>query len=47
MEVGPRDVAQNAVFAARRDDGSKKSVGREEFLETIAETLKSIQDSTV
>ncbi len=45
VEVGPRDVAQNAVFAARRDDGSKKSVGREEFVETIADTLKSIQDS--
>ena len=45
VEVGPRDVAQNAVFAARRDDGSKKSVGRAEFVETIADTLKSIQDS--
>ena len=44
-EVGPRDVAQEAVFAARRDDGSKKSVPRAEFAATIADTLKSIQDS--
>ena len=45
VEVGPRDVAQDAVFAARRDDGSKKSVPRAEFAATIADTLKSIQDS--
>ena len=43
VEVGPRDVAQDAVFMARRDDGSKKSVARSEFLATIADTLENIQ----
>ena len=43
VEVGPRDVAQDAVFMARRDDGSKKSVARSEFVATIADTLENIQ----
>jgi prolyl-tRNA synthetase len=45
LEIGPRDLDKDAVFAARRDRApkDKKSVGRAEFVATIAETLESIQ----
>ena len=45
LEVGPRDVAQDAVFMARRDDGSKKSVSRSEFVSTLPQLLQDIQDA--
>jgi prolyl-tRNA synthetase len=45
LEIGPRDLDKDAVFAARRDRAPKdrKSVARAEFVATIAETLESIQ----
>jgi prolyl-tRNA synthetase len=45
LEIGPRDLDKDAVFAARRDRApkDKKSVARAEFVATIAETLESIQ----
>src|SRR6185503_13033443 len=45
LEIGPRDLDKDAVFAARRDRApkDKQSVARAEFVATIAETLESIQ----
>jgi prolyl-tRNA synthetase len=43
LEVGPRDVAGGAVFAARRDQPDKKGVPRAEFIAGVVETLGSIQ----
>jgi prolyl-tRNA synthetase len=47
VEVGPRDIAQNCVFVARRDrpHKEKKSVARDEFVATIATVLGDIQSS--
>jgi prolyl-tRNA synthetase len=46
-EVGPRDMQNDSLFVARRDQGvkDKKSVGRQEFIDTIIQTLDSIQKS--
>ena len=45
LEIGPRDIDKDAVFAARRDRApkDKQSVARAQFVATIAETLESIQ----
>lgn len=45
IEVGPRDIANDALFVARRDNDEKKSVARAEFIATLADTLQSIQDN--
>ncbi|MBW1989740.1 MAG: proline--tRNA ligase [Deltaproteobacteria bacterium] len=47
VEVGPRDMEDNAVFAGRRDTpGHKKeSIPRGRFVADIAATLDSIQDA--
>jgi len=45
VEVGPKDLAKNAVFVARRDTGEKTSVSRDEFVRTASATLDEIQDS--
>ena len=42
-EVGPRDMANNSVFMARRDTGQKQGVDKEAFVENIAQTLEEIQ----
>ena len=46
LEVGPRDVKSDAVFMGRRDKGikEKQSVGRAEFISSIASTLDEMQD---
>lgn len=46
VEVGPRDMADDAVFVGRRDQSpkDKKSVPRSAFIEGIADTLQSMQD---
>lgn len=45
VELGPRDVAADTVFVARRDReaGQKESVDRETFINTITDTLDQIQ----
>jgi prolyl-tRNA synthetase len=45
LEIGPRDVAKDAVFYARRDrpPKEKQSVPREEFVAGIATLLQEIQ----
>jgi prolyl-tRNA synthetase len=47
LEVGPRDIAKDAVFAGRRDRGPKEKGGvpRGELVATIASTLQEIQDA--
>ncbi|MCP3876682.1 MAG: proline--tRNA ligase [Desulfobacteraceae bacterium] len=47
IELGPRDIENNSVFMARRDQASnqKKSVNREEFISQITDTLDEIQDN--
>ncbi len=46
IEVGPRDIEQDAVFVARRDRGPKEKYGqnREEFINSVADVLKDMQD---
>jgi prolyl-tRNA synthetase len=47
LEIGPRDIEKDAVFAARRDRApkDKQSVARGEFVATVAATLQSIQNA--
>ena len=44
VEIGPKDLAKDAVFAARRDTGEKTSVSRTEFVANIGKTLQAMQD---
>jgi prolyl-tRNA synthetase len=45
LEIGPRDIASDSVFMARRDQpaNEKKSVARGEFLATVAQILDDMQ----
>ncbi len=47
VEVGPRDIANNAVFVARRDRGPKEKYGqgREEFIAGLPALLGEMQDA--
>jgi prolyl-tRNA synthetase len=47
LEIGPRDLEKDSVFAGRRDRApkEKQSIARAEFVATIATTLQSIQDA--
>ena len=47
VEVGPRDIASDSVFVARRDKGHKDkvSLARGEFVSTIRATLDEIQQT--
>ncbi len=47
LEVGPRDVAQDAVFAGRRDKGprERESIPRAEFVARLPQLLDEIQDN--
>jgi prolyl-tRNA synthetase len=42
-EVGPRDMANNSVFMARRDTGEKQGIDKDEFVAKIVQTLEEIQ----
>ncbi len=44
LEIGPRDVAADSVFLARRDTQEKRSVPRSELLATLPQLLAEIQD---
>lgn len=45
VEIGPRDIADNAVFVGRRDKGHKEksAINRDIFLNEITDTLDQIQ----
>lgn len=45
IEVGPKDIAKEAVFLARRDTGEQASVGRDELVESFIERLDAIQSN--
>jgi prolyl-tRNA synthetase len=47
IEIGPKEVEKNSVFAGRRDKDRRERMGipRDEFIDTIAETLTDIQDN--
>lgn len=45
IEVGPKDIAKDAVFLARRDTGEQSSVGRDELVESFIERLDAIQSN--
>ena len=42
-EIGPRDIAKNAVFLARRDTGEKRGVDRQELVQTVGSILDQMQ----
>jgi prolyl-tRNA synthetase len=46
LEIGPRDLEKDAVFAGRRDRApkDKQGIARAEFVAQISATLQSIQD---
>jgi len=44
-EIGPKDIAKNGVFLARRDTGEKAGVGRAEFVGSIGQRLTEIQNN--
>ncbi len=45
LEIGPKDLAQEAVFLGRRDTGEKRSVPRSEFLANVVSLLEEIQQN--
>ncbi len=47
VEIGPRDIAENSVYVARRDraHNDKKSMKREQFLGEVTDILDSIQNN--
>ena len=45
VEVGPKDIANNATFVGRRDTNQSQSMPRSELVSGIADLLKQIQDN--
>ncbi len=47
VEIGPRDIASDSVFVARRDQGvkDKKSMSRTDFVSGIYDILEAIQQT--
>ena len=47
VEIGPRDMAENSVFVARRDKGVKEKYGenRDDFIAGISSVLEDIQSN--
>ena len=45
VEVGPKDIAKDAVFVARRDTGEQTSLPRAEFVSTVATILTQMQQN--
>ncbi len=45
LEIGPRDLAQDAVFMARRDTKEKASMPRAAFIDALPSLLDSIQST--
>lgn len=44
LEVGPKDLAQDAVFVAQRDNGEQKSMPRATLLSDCIEILQAMQN---
>lgn len=45
LEIGPRDMAQNQVVAARRDKGDKTTIKEIELMDTLEKWMEDIQNS--
>ncbi len=45
IEVGPKDIAKDSVFVARRDTGEQTSMERSALVAGIADLLQSMQDN--
>jgi prolyl-tRNA synthetase len=47
VEIGPRDIADDAVFVARRDKGhrEKSSIPRQQFMSQVGRLLDEIQEN--
>lgn len=45
IEIGPKDIAKDAVFLARRDTGEQQSVARAELVSSIVERLDHMQSN--
>jgi prolyl-tRNA synthetase len=45
VEIGPKDIAKEAVFVARRDTGEQTSLSRAEFVATASKMLGDIQQN--
>ncbi len=45
IEVGPKDLAKDAVFLARRDTGEQSSVPRQQLVDQLGSMLEQIQQS--
>jgi prolyl-tRNA synthetase len=43
VEVGPKDIAQDALFVGRRDSAGSQSMPRPQFLETLPAVLQEMQ----
>ena len=43
VEIGPKDIAKDGVFVARRDTGEQVSLPRAEFVATASQLLEAIQ----
>jgi prolyl-tRNA synthetase len=43
VEVGPKDIAQDALFVGRRDSAGSQSMPRPQFLGTLPEVLQEMQ----
>jgi prolyl-tRNA synthetase len=44
-EIGPKDIAKNGVFLARRDTGEKAGVERSQFVASVGQRLTEIQSN--
>jgi len=44
LEVGPKDIAQDAVFVAQRDNGEQKSMPRTTLLTEVIDILQTMQN---
>ncbi len=45
LEIGPKDLAQYAVFLGRRDTGEKKSIPRAELVAQVGSLLETMQQN--
>ena len=45
LEIGPKDIAKNAVFMGRRDTGESKPIERQELVATLPQILETIQQN--
>lgn len=43
VEIGPKDLAKNAVFVGRRDTGQKEGMARDQFVAELPQLLDQIQ----